>query len=443
MGEIIRIDAKIDCLGCIEDIFNNIATTPGRIDKENILKSHKDNQLFVECLRFLLDTYTVTGISKAKMKKKLNLNLDTYEAMNILDLMDYIKKNNTGKDSDIIVVKKFIENNKDYKEFVEGLITKSTKLGVTAKTVNKIWSGLIKEFNVMLAESYDKNKDKVVGKKFILSTKLDGSRMISIKEGNSVKFFSRQGQAIEGLEEITQDILKLQDGVYDGELIALGEYEDSKLQFSQTMKLSRIKGTKTGLKFVCYDYIENIEDFYNGECNVPCEKRKDMLHEIIDEHLDLQFVEYLHPLYIGDDISMIDEYGKMALEDGQEGIMVSLANSKYLCKRVKSLLKVKAFNECDVRVIDVIEGDNKNKGKLGAIRIQFEHNEEIHECNCGSGFSDEERVKYFENKELLIGKIVTIRYFEVTQNESTKEYGLRFPTWLSIIRDDKDEISMY
>ena len=67
----------------------------------------------------------------------------------------------------------------------------------------------------------------------------------------------------------------------------------------------------------------------------------------------------------------------------------------------------------------------------------------LHECNCGSGFTDSERITYFENKELLIGKIVTIRYFEVTQNETTKGYGLRFPTWTGVIRDDKDEISMH
>ena len=29
------------------------------------------------------------------------------------------------------------------------------------------------------------------------------------------------------------------------------------------------------------------------------------------------------------------------------------------------------------------------------------------------------------------------------QNETTKGYGLRFPTWTGVIRDDKDEISMH
>ena len=72
---------------------------------------------------------------------------------------------------------------------------------------------------------------------------------------------------------------------------------------------------------------------------------------------------------------------------------------------------------------------------------EFLHEGNTYQCNCGSGFSDEERVKYFNNPELLIGKIVTIGYFEISKNEQNT-YGFRFPTWKGIIRDDKTEISM-
>ena len=41
--------------------------------------------------------------------------------------------------------------------------------------------------------------------------------------------------------------------------------------------------------------------------------------------------------------------------------------------------------------------------------------------------------------ELLLNKIVTIKYFEVTKDSKTDKYGLRFPTWTHRIRDDKDD----
>jgi hypothetical protein len=42
---------------------------------------------------------------------------------------------------------------------------------------------------------------------------------------------------------------------------------------------------------------------------------------------------------------------------------------------------------------------------------------------------------------MLIGKIVTLGYFEISKN-ADGGFGLRFPTWKGIIRHDKSEISM-
>ena len=69
--------------------------------------------------------------------------------------------------------------------------------------------------------------------------------------------------------------------------------------------------------------------------------------------------------------------------------------------------------------------------------------DKLYTCECGSGFTQEERELYWQHPELLINKIVTIKYFEISQDSKTKEYGLRFPIWTSRIREDKDEISMY
>ena len=138
-------------------------------------------------------------------------------------------------------------------------------------------------------------------------------------------------------------------------------------------------------------------------------------------------------------IKLLDE----AVNNDEEGVMVNLADAVYECKRTTNILKAKKFKDCDVRVLDIIEGTGKNIGKLGAITIQFEVDGKLYTCDCGSGFNDYERLLYWNNKELLLNKIVTIGYFEISQNSKTKEYGLRFPTWKNIIRNDKDEISMY
>ena len=47
----------------VKEIFDKIASTSGKNDKIKIIKDNKDNQLFVECMVFLLDSEIVTGLS--------------------------------------------------------------------------------------------------------------------------------------------------------------------------------------------------------------------------------------------------------------------------------------------------------------------------------------------------------------------------------------------
>jgi len=109
--------------------------------------------------------------------------------------------------------------------------------------------------------------------------------------------------------------------------------------------------------------------------------------------------------------------------------------------RIWGHLTVYRDYDADVRCLGTIEGTGKNVGKLGSITIQFEHEGKAYKCNCGSGFSDEERSRYWKQPELIVGHIVTVGYFEVSKNAGG-DFGLRFPTWKSIIRHDKTEISM-
>lgn len=456
----------------VVEIFDLITKTSGKNDKIKIVKKNKDNELFIECLKFLLDSDIVTGLSKKKInkniqldnelfieclkflldsdtvtelsKKKINKDIpledDKLKLDTIREVMEYLKVHNSGRDVDIAIVREFCNKQTDTnKEFCIGLFTKSLKIGIDVKGVNKAIPNLIPSFDIMLADSYMKCKDKVINKEFILTTKLDGSRICVIKKDDKITLKTRQNKPYEGLIEIENDFKTLPNGVYDGELLAKGKFKNSAEQYKETMKISRKKGIKKGLKMMCYDYIENIEDFYNGKDSTKCIDRKNKLKEILS--VDKENIKYLEPLYIGKDLDKIMEFSNLAVQNGEEGIMLSIANSPYECKRSKNLLKVKQFFEGDVYVTDVIEGDNKYKGKLGCVRCKFLYNGEIQDVEVGSGFTDEERKLLFENPNLILNKVITIKYFEISQNSTTKKYSLRFPTiskrYPDFIRMDK------
>lgn len=129
-----------------KNIFNNLIATSSRKEKIRILEENKNNGMFVECLQFLLDENISTGISKKKIFKMLN-NTNYITLNNIYDMIDYLSENNFGRNIDVRTIQVFSSKNRELKDFIIKLATKNIKLGVSAKTVNKIMPYLIIEKN--------------------------------------------------------------------------------------------------------------------------------------------------------------------------------------------------------------------------------------------------------------------------------------------------------
>jgi DNA ligase-1 len=89
----------------------------------------------------------------------------------------------------------------------------------------------------------------------------------------------------------------------------------------------------------------------------------------------------------------------------------------------------------DLEVIDLEEGSGRLVGTLGAILVRYKGGNVV---RVGSGFSDEERALYWSQPDLILHKVVEIKYFESTRNADGQE-SLRFPTWVSNIRDPMDK----
>ena len=107
--------------------------------------------------------------------------------------------------------------------------------------------------------------------------------------------------------------------------------------------------------------------------------------------------------------------------------MLRFNDSKYEFKRSNVLLKFKVMSEMDVYIKGYEEGTNKNVGKLGAFICEIDHPTFGHlEMKVGSGYSDEDRVSYWEQKDELIGRVLEMQYFEVTSNADGGK-SVRFP----------------
>ena len=421
----------------VKELFDKIANTSGKNDKIKIIKQNKDNELFVECLKFLLDSDIVNGLSKKKINKKVAVMGDRLET--IEEAMEYLKQHNSGKDSDIAMIKDFCDRQEGCKLFCEGLFTKSLKIGVDVKGVNKAIPNLIQQHQVMLASKFEgKLKGEVS-----MSLKLDGIRNSAMIENGRIIHKSRQGKVVEGLNQINQALNELElDGYFiDGELIRINHDNipsDENFRLTTTVVNSK-SDNKEGLEFVVFD-MTPIEDYHRGKCDMTYIERLKLMEEKIGN--GNEFIRLVPKYGITKDVDEIYDKLNEVVNRQLEGLMLNTLNGKYeFGKRPKSIMKVKKFQDGDVLVTDVIEGDGRLVGTLGKVEVQFKYKDKIYTNYVGSGFSDSERSYYWEHKDELIGRIITISYFEISTNKQG-EYGFRFPTWKGreYIRTDKEGI---
>ena len=417
--------------------FEQLKNSTKKADKISCLTEFKNDNLFCFVLEFLLNTDKKTGISTAKLNKKIsNKKLEIESFTCFKSLIKYVLSNPTGKNNVVRSVQEYIEglSNITLKNFVSDLITKKYKCGVTAKIAAQILPDIIKkEHQVMLANKFKGEIEKPMQ----VTLKLDGIRCSAlIDENNNIKFLSRQGKNITGLNQIENALkqMNLQNYMLDGELIRINkENISSDENFKLTSSIVSNKDEdKTDLEYVVFDILP-LNDYKKRNCDWIYAKRKKALIKLIKEN---EFVRKVPMYTITDSIDKVQELLEIVEQQGQEGLMLNSLTGLYkFGKRSNDLLKVKTFNTCDIFCTGVEEGDGKYAGTLGAIICDYKG----YQLKVGSGLTEEQRDFYWNNKSKIVNKIVEIKYFEESSDKDGN-LSLRFPVFMQV-RDDKDDPS--
>ena len=454
----------------LKDIFKEIKAVSSKKAKEDIIKKYKDNELFTKTLKFVYDDFITTGIST----KKINANIKDNEFMvlntgfkyNYENLLDWVKEHNTGKLDTVYMLQTYINQFEDEetKQFLKDVFTKKLKVGITAKTINKVLGkGFIEEFGCQLAYPYHKYLNKLEGSGIIVTQKLDGHRSICIVKNGKATFYTRKGLVINGLDKQECEAEKLvergfggKDYVLDGELLAYNaDGLETKDLFRLTTSILRSDSAdKSSVLFNVFDCLP-YEEFVAGTSKDPFWKRKEDLANAFYTIYPLKSVKssepkpnpLAQPLRIVKSIyedtyhpnvilSLQEEYVDAL---GWEGLMINLSDGLYQTKRTSDILKVKEFFNADVLVKDVFEGTGELAGTLGGVIIDYKGND----VKVGSGFTLEERNEYWTNPNKIIGKVVDVQYFEETNNQNDDSISLRFPTIKSIRLDKTPEDISY
>lgn len=402
--------------------------------KQEFVRAHANDEIFCRLLYYALNPMLTYNVSEDTLRNRIPGAWQPNDYKNIFEICDMLASRKGVDDYTLDTVCSFLRvRNLEEQELYIKLLSKTLRLGVTAKTINKIIPGLIPEWEVQQAYPIDKYP-VAEGTEFWLTQKLNGVRA-TFYNG---KLIARSGVPYKGLDALISEIERLPLGAYvlDGELTLKdkGSLSDNEAFRVATGILNSDDVNKTAICYTVFDIIPR-EDFDSDNPKIPYSERRKMLDIFSKFVSDDGTLRVLPVLYQGDDQLVIDKLlGQMVAED-KEGLMLN-TDVPYKRTRHKGILKIKRFYTMDLKIIGYEEGTGRLEGTLGALVLEYKGNT----VKVGSGFTDEQRTEFWANRNDIIGSLCEVKYKEISSDKNTGLESLQFPVFVQM-RFDKSEVS--
>lgn len=420
----------------LTEIIHTLQSLRGTNEKTEFIKANAGNDAFRSFLFYALNPLLTYKVSEQTLTRTGGYDSGiTLTATDIFSVCDMLSRRRAVDDATLYQVRSFLSMipDEDERGLYIKLLAKTIRLGVTAKTVNKIIPGLIPEWEVQQAYPIDKYPIHA-GTWFSLTQKLNGVRATYYKG----QLIARSGVPFTGLEHITNEFAydAADEMVLDGELTLAdkGTLSDNEAFRAATGIINSDSDDKTRICYTVFDIIPT-DEFEQGTSKTGYKDRRFALEAIQSEFREGSPVRILPVLYSGTDQSKIPELLDRMVREDKEGLMVNL-DIPYKRKRHNGILKVKRFYTMDLPITSCEEGSGRLSGVLGAFVLDYKGNE----VRVGSGFTDEQRVQYWEHREELAGILCEVKYKEISYDKNTGAESLQFPVFVRL-RTDKTEAS--
>jgi DNA ligase 1 len=267
----------------------------------------------------------------------------------------------------------------------------------------------------MLAHPYEKRKHNIVWPA-IGQPKLDGIRCLA----RNKSLMSRKGKEFPHLEHIREVVKNLTNGiVLDGELYS------HEVPFEEITGIVRRETLKSGDDEKMKKILLNVYDcIIIGRPDMSFEERYEFLEKVVKE-LNSPYITLVKNVELNNEEEMKEQHNVM-VADGYEGIMIRNKSGDYaINKRSKDLQKFKHFFDSEYKIVGFTDGEGSETGCV------------IWQCVTPEGkeFSTrprgtrEERQELFKKGDSCVGKQLTVRYQELSQDNVP-----RFPVGI-VVRD--------
>lgn len=439
----------------IVELFKNVRLIPGAAAKAAFLKEHR-SPLLDQIIADAMDPSVTYGITSKELelgpcpiKADLAKEYGAFHEM----LGRLARRELTGGTALGVIASEIMEYDEDERALLKQILDRDLKLGVSWKTYREDVMGLTDKFEVALAQHLEKAKgvDPTDGA-WYASRKLDGVRCVAILVENEAVFKSRQNKEFKTLENLKPAVKRfcanleaatgIKGWVLDGELCKVDENGDEDFKAI----VSEVKRKDYSIEDCCYRVFDVLPyaDFCAGYCEKLFHDRLATL-TLLNNLYTAQKHErcWVKPLeqeliHSQDDL---DRWAGYVEKGNWEGFMLR-KDVPYRSGRTKDLLKVKLFNDFETTV-NSVETGKMTTALPGEGLVEYEGVTALHityegcDVRVGAGLSREQRIAWMKDPSLIIGKTVTIKYFETTTN-AQGGVSLRFPTLKYVYENGRD-----
>lgn len=266
----------------------------------------------------------------------------------------------------------------------------------------------------MLAQKFQESGHRIKFPCYI-QPKIDGLRGVLQGKGKEFGLYSRLKNKFPHLNHLLQE---LQDCPYilDGEIYSeLGKGKDNKREKGQETLLTfqelnglvkKKKLTEQDEKdikniiYIVYDFIPT--------GNVIFKER----YEILKDYFSKNKFKYIKLLetHTANDKEELIKYQSKFIKEGYEGLIIRNADGLYKQKnRSPDLQKFKDFQDSEFKIIGFTEGDNSTEKGCIIWICETKHGKKFNVRPAGSF---EERKKLFNNGKKYIGMLLTVKFFD-------------------------------
>lgn len=280
----------------------------------------------------------------------------------------------------------------------------------------------------MLAHPFDKRKQHIVYPALV-QPKLDGVRcMAHLKDGKAT-IFSRKGKALAAMPNLLASLTAMAKKL-DRELYLDGELFSHEIPFEElvghcrrSMESHEKKGTTAALDLICL----NVFDCYHPKApEAGFQQRYDLAKKVVGGPVaEGGYVQMVANTPVADEADVKNCHSQFIAE-GHEGTIIRNIHGVYaLNARSNDLLKYKDFLDDEFEIVGFVSGEGRDKGTV----IWTCKTKDGSEFNVRPRGTWQERANWLTDAADFIGKHLTVRYQELTQD------GIpRFPVGI-VVRD--------